>query len=120
MLWNHYVSYFFGGFVLTNAIPHFVAATLGQPFQSPFAKPPGKGYSSSSVNAVWGWFNLVVAYLLFFQVGNFDVRNLACIAPPLVAALLGSLVHSFNFGKYNGGGDPSKAQAANAAIPKGA
>jgi hypothetical protein len=49
MSWYHYVSYFFGGTFLANAIPHFVSGMLGRPFQTPFAKPPGKGLSSSTV-----------------------------------------------------------------------
>jgi hypothetical protein len=39
----HYLSYFFGGVFLTNAVPHFVSGVMGRPFQSPFAKPPGQG-----------------------------------------------------------------------------
>ena len=45
MVWFHYVSYFFAGALLTNAIPHFVSGVMGRPFQSPFAKPPGQGLS---------------------------------------------------------------------------
>jgi hypothetical protein len=45
MEWIHCISYFFGGAFLTNAIPHFVSGLMGQPFQSPFAKPPGEGLS---------------------------------------------------------------------------
>ncbi len=41
MHWAQYVSYFFGGAVLANAVPHFVSGLMGRPFQSPFAKPPG-------------------------------------------------------------------------------
>jgi len=41
MNWLWLVSYFFGGVVTANAIPHFVAGMMGRPFQSPFAKPPG-------------------------------------------------------------------------------
>jgi hypothetical protein len=29
MRWNHYVSYFFGGAFLANAIPHFVSGVTG-------------------------------------------------------------------------------------------
>jgi hypothetical protein len=29
MPWYHYISYFFGGAFLTNAIPHFVAGLMG-------------------------------------------------------------------------------------------
>jgi hypothetical protein len=55
-------SYFFGGAFLTNAIPHFVSV-MGEPFQSPFAKPPGQGLSSSTVNVLWGFFNIVLGTL---------------------------------------------------------
>ena len=46
MDWLHDVSYLFGGAFLANAVPHFVSGMMGRPFQSPFAKPPGKGLSS--------------------------------------------------------------------------
>jgi len=36
MPWYHYVSYFFGGMFLANAIPHFVSGMMGRAFQSPF------------------------------------------------------------------------------------
>src|ERR1700761_4448331 len=80
MPWLSYLSYFFGGAFLANAIPHFVSGMLGMPFQSPFAKPPGQGLSSSTVNALWGFFNLVVAYLLVWRVGDFDVRATGDVA----------------------------------------
>jgi hypothetical protein len=60
MEWLDYVSYFFGGAFLTNAVPHFVNGVMGRPFQSPFAKPPGEGLSSSTINVLWGFFNLAV------------------------------------------------------------
>jgi len=75
MTWLAYVSYFFGGIALGNAIPHFVSGTMGRAFQSPFAKPPGKGLSSALVNVVWGACNIVVAYVLVFHVGTFDLRD---------------------------------------------
>ena len=53
MNWITCVSYFFGGAFLTNAIPHWVSGLMGHPFQSPFAKPPGEGLSSSTVNVIW-------------------------------------------------------------------
>ena len=64
MSWLYLVSYFFGGVFLANAVPHFVNGMMGRSFQSPFAKPPGKGLSSSTVNVLWGFFNAVVGYLL--------------------------------------------------------
>jgi hypothetical protein len=49
----------------------------GRPFQSPFAKPPGQGLSSSTINVVWGVFNLAVAYVLICRVGDFMVNSTA-------------------------------------------
>lgn len=64
----HYIGLFFGGLFFMNAIPHLVSAVLGRAFQTPFAKPPGEGLSSSTTNAVWGLGNLVVAYVLLVPV----------------------------------------------------
>ena len=37
----------------------------GDRFPAPFAHPPGRGWSSPTVNVVWALFNLVVGYILF-------------------------------------------------------
>jgi hypothetical protein len=78
MEWLHIVSYFFGGAFLANAVPHFVSGVMGEPFQSPFAKPPGQGLSSSTVNVLWGFFNIVVGYVLVWlgilAIGLFSAR----------------------------------------------
>ena len=103
MDWTHYVSYFFGGVFLTNAIPHFVAGTLGQPFQSPFAKPPGQGLSSSTVNVLWGAFNIAAGYLLIFQVGTFDLRSIRQVLAAGVGSILIALQSARHFGKFHGG-----------------
>ena len=65
MPWYHYVAAFFAGAVLANVVPHFVNGISGDPFPTPFAKPPGRGLSSPTVNMVWALFNLVVGYILF-------------------------------------------------------
>lgn len=100
---GHYVAWFFGGAFLLNAIPHTVAGSMGRSFQSPFATPPGQGLSSSSVNMAWGFFNLVVAWVLLVRVGNFDLRApdhaLAAGAGVLVLGLL----MARRFGRFNGG-----------------
>ncbi len=44
MNWLHDISYLFGGIFLANAVPHFVSGTMGQAFQSPFAKPRDRGF----------------------------------------------------------------------------
>lgn len=75
MAWYLYVAYLFGGAFLGNFVPHFVNGISGRRFPTPFSKPPGKGLSSPLVNVLWGVLNLVLAYLLIFVVGNFDVRQ---------------------------------------------
>jgi hypothetical protein len=74
MNWLHLVSYFFGGLLLANVVPHFVSGIMGKLFQTPFAKPPGRGLSSSTVIVLWGFANFVFAYLLLLRVGHFDPR----------------------------------------------
>ena len=102
------VSYFFGGVFAANAIPHFVAGTMGRPFQSPFAQPPGQGLSSSTVNVVWGFFNAVVGYLLVAHVGAFDPRATTHILAFGLGALLISIVSARHFGQFHGGNTPSR------------
>ena len=106
MNWLHLFSYFFGGAFLANALPHCVSGTLGQPFQSPFAKPPGKGLSSSTVNVLWGFFNAVIGYLLVLRVGDFDVRSTSNVLVLAVGALLVSLQSARHFGQFHGGNTP--------------
>ena len=65
MPWYDYIASFFAGMFLTNVVPHFVHGISGDPFPTPFSKPPGKGLSSPTVNVVWALFNLVIGYFLF-------------------------------------------------------
>jgi hypothetical protein len=106
MNWLHLVSYFFGGLFLANAIPHSVSGLMGQPFQSPFAKPPGEGLSSSTVNVLWGFFNAVVGYLLVLRVGHFDVHSTLHVVVLAVGALLMSVQLARHFGRFHGGNTP--------------
>src|ERR1700712_3829473 len=98
MNWLHDLSYFFGGAFLANAIPHLVSGTMGRPFQSPFAKPPGEGLSSSTVNVVWGGANLVLAYFLIFRIGLFDLRDGVEAAALGAGMLLIALFSARHFG----------------------
>lgn len=109
MAWPHLLSYFFSGAFLANAIPHLVAGMMGRPFQSPFAKPPGRGFSSSTVNVLWGAFNLVVGYLLVCQVGDFDPRDTASVSALGLGALGLSLFAARHFGRFNGGNKPERS-----------
>jgi hypothetical protein len=111
MIWLHYVSYFFGGAFLTNAIPHFVSGVMGRPFQSPFANPPGEGLSSSTINVLWGFFNLVIGYLLICRVGEFDLRSTDHVAAFGLGILLMALLTARMFGRFHGGNAPGDSQA---------
>jgi hypothetical protein len=103
MPWYHYVAYFFGGAFLANFVPHFVNGISGRKFQSPFASPPGKGLSSSTVNVLWGFFNLIVAYLLILRVGEFDLHNVLHVATVGAGMLAISLSMARHFGQFHGG-----------------
>jgi len=103
MHWYDYLAYFFGGVFLANAVPHIGNGISGRPFQSPFAKPPGQGLSSSTVNVLWGFFNLIVAYLLILRVGSFSVHNLGQMGVMTAGALLISLNLAWAFGRFHGG-----------------
>ena len=78
----------------------------GRPFQSPFAKPPGKGLSSSTVNVLWGFANFVIAYLLIARVGNFDLRATDNIIASGVGVLLICVMAARSFGRFHGGNSP--------------
>jgi hypothetical protein len=103
MPWYHYLSYFFGGAFLANALPHIGNGISGRPFQSPFAKPPGKGLSSSTINVLWGFFNLAVAYLLVYRVGSFELRSWQHVLPLGAGMLVMALISAYGFGRFHGG-----------------
>ncbi len=110
MPWLSDLAYFFAGAFLTNAIPHLISGLMGQPFQTPFAKPPGRGLSSSTVNVLWGFLNLAVSYVLFCRVGTFELRA----TPHVLAAGLGALIIGLflarHFGSLHGGNTPERSQ----------
>ncbi|NDL64594.1 hypothetical protein [Acerihabitans arboris] len=103
MSWYQYLSYFFGGAVVSNAIPHLVSGMMGRSFQSPFAAPPGQGLSSATVNVSWGAFNLARAYLLIYRVGHFDIRVMADAGTAGLGALLIAIICVRAFGRFHGG-----------------
>ncbi|OIR08063.1 hypothetical protein GALL_99280 [mine drainage metagenome] len=107
MIWLHDMSYLFGGAFFVNAVPHFVSGVLGRPFQSPFAKPPGQGLSSSRVNVLWGAANFVLAYFLILQVGRIDLRAADQAGALGLGALLCALLCAHLFGCFHGGRSPA-------------
>ncbi|WP_038361849.1 hypothetical protein [Bosea sp. UNC402CLCol] len=109
MPWLHLAPYVFGGAFLANAVPHLVSGMMGKPFQSPFAKPPGQGLSSSTVNVLWGFFNLAVGYLLVCRVGAFDLRDASDAAALGLGMFLLALLTARLFGRFNGGNTPERS-----------
>lgn len=105
----HLVSYFFGGIFLANSIPHLISGTMGRPFQTPFAKPPGEGLSSSTVNVLWGFFNAVLGYLLVVRVGNFDLRSISHVLAFAAGTFLIGLFSARHFGQFHGGNSPGRS-----------
>jgi hypothetical protein len=103
MQWYDYLAYFFGGAFLANTLPHLINGVSGRPFQSPFAKPPGRGLSSSTTNVLWGFFNLIVAYLLILRVGNFSIRDIGQLAAVGAGVLTMSVMLARTFGRFHGG-----------------
>jgi hypothetical protein len=103
VLWHILLSYFFGGAFLANAIPHFVSGMMGKSFQSSFAKPPGQGLSSSTVNVLWGFFNIIVVYVLVCRVGTLDLQDMGEVAAFGAGALATALLTARHFGRFNGG-----------------
>lgn len=106
MNWFYFVSYFFGGAFAANAVPHFVAGIMGQPFQSPFAKPHGQGLSSSTVNVLWGYSNAIIGYMLVLRVGHFNVRSTSDVLVLAAGVLLIGLFSARHFGQFHGGNTP--------------
>jgi hypothetical protein len=109
MEWLHGLAYFGGGATFINAVPHIVSGVMGRPFQSPFAKPPGKGLSSSAVNMIWGFANLVITYGLVCHVGDFDLRAIPDAAAFGLGILLAGVGLARNFGRLHGGNSPEAA-----------
>jgi hypothetical protein len=106
MAWLEAVSYFAGGGLLTNAIPHFVTGVCGRPFQSPFAKPPGQGLSSSAVNVLWGFLNLAIGYVLVCRVGNFSPKDVVDVVAFGFGILVSGVFLARYFGRFHGGNTP--------------
>lgn len=97
------IPWFVAGALFCNAIPHLVAGLSGRAFQSPFAKPPGKGLSTARTNILWAFANLLVAWALLSQIGQFNWRQPLHMGVVLAGGLLISLRLASHFGELHGG-----------------
>ncbi len=103
MHWYCYLLEFLGGAFLVNGVPHFVQGTCGNPFQSPFAKPPGVGESSPLTNVLWGFANLLAGALLlhfFWPRGCAAALGWGAVG---LGVLLMSIQLAMHFGKVRSG-----------------
>lgn len=97
-----YLLLFLAGAFLCNGIPHPAAGLRGEPFPTPFAKPPGKGLSPPLVNFIWGSFNAFAGVAL----AAWRLPQIDCWAGMGIAALgwlaIG-LYLAIHFGKVRAG-----------------
>jgi small-conductance mechanosensitive channel len=98
MVWYNYIACFFAAMFLANAVPHFVYGICGDRFPTPFAKPPGKGLSSPTVNVLWALLNMVVGYFLF-QVGRVSSGNTLTLAVFFMGIVFISIMSSLIFAR---------------------
>lgn len=98
MPWYEYVAAFFAGSFFANAVPHFVHGISGDPFPSPFAKPPGRGLSSPTVNVLWALVNVAIGYVLF-RAGRVDGVHLASLGVFFAGIVAISIPMSLSFQK---------------------
>jgi hypothetical protein len=99
MPWYFYPAYFLAGAFLANSVPHFVQGVCGNKFQTPFAKPPGIGESSATVNVIWGWLNFIIAgAIVEFFFPPLPLPGSLCGAAALGALVLSVLLAN-HFGK---------------------
>ena len=114
MPWYDYVAWFFGGAFLVNSVPHFTNGVSGRPFPTPFAKPPGRGLSPSWVNVLWALFNVLIGYLLLYQVGSFSLRSVQDMVVLGIGALLMALMLARAFAPLSA---PLEAKAGQTSKP---
>src|ERR1700691_3330741 len=99
MPWYFYLFEFVSGLFLTNGVPHFVQGVSGNRFQSPFGSPPGVGESSPLSNALWGFANLAVGFILLWFFGPRGPEAGIGWVVVGVGAVLAAVVLSNHFGK---------------------
>lgn len=96
MNWYNYVACFFAGAFLANFVPHFVHGISGDRFPTPFARPPGKGLSSPTLNVGWAFLNLLVGGVLY-KVGHVSAEAYATLVLLFFGAVAISTILSVRF-----------------------
>lgn len=98
MIWQSYLAAFFAGVFLANAVPHFVHGISGNKFPTPFAKPPGQGLSSATVNVLWGLLNTIIGTILFIR-GHISAETTWPWVAFFAGATIISVLMSIHFAK---------------------
>jgi hypothetical protein len=106
MPWYLYILDFLGGAFLCNAIPHLTRGLSGSTFPTPFASPPGRGLSPPWVNVLWGWFNVLAAYLLL-RYGQFSLASWPRVIVAFAGALLIGVQLAITFARVSQAGPTS-------------
>ena len=96
MNWYNYVACFFAGAFLANFVPHFVHGISGDRFPTPFARPPGKGLSSPTLNVAWAFLNLLVGGVLY-KVGHVSNQTYVTLVLLFFGAVAISAILSVRF-----------------------
>ena len=76
---------------------------LRAPLPEPVRAAARRVLSSSTVNVLWGFLNLVVGYLLVCRVGTFSLRRTPHVVALGVGILAISVMAARGFGRFHGG-----------------
>lgn len=90
---------FLGGAVFVNAIPHLVSGLMGRRMPTPFTRPPGRGHSSAVINVGWGFFNLLIAWILLVRLRGVAIHDSQDALIASLGGLLLGLALAYHFGR---------------------
>lgn len=96
-----YVLYFLVGSFLANSIPHLTNGISGRHFHTPFASPPGKGFSSPVVNVIWACVNLGIAAFLYHRFLDDTPGTHATMSMAALGFVLTAIGLAWWFGRVN-------------------
>lgn len=95
--WYHYLFAFLAGIFLINMLPHYIMGITGREFPTPFADPPGVGFSSPTLNVLWATINFLISFFIFYFAKIGRRKKLVWIA-----IIAGCLAMSFYLADYFG------------------
>lgn len=101
------IACFFAGAFLINSLPHLANGLSGRAFPTPFARRRGRAESSSTLNVLWGAFNLAAGCSLAGVPSGGDRHSPLHIAAFAVGGLLLGLFLARRFGARYGGNSPT-------------